>query len=190
MATGGCKDSVRVENAVRSRCYGRRNPPSWRYQWARSSGVGLACDGRRVYRAARRPERHRYAASPRSRTTASAPAVERKRRDEREDRGQRRHRPEGEERLSQEGGLRRRSASRQVPRALQAQRAPQVPRPAGVIGRSRFVSRTSRSRRCPPADGAYNTDDVTQDCAAGDKAISAGTGWSPDTDDRELSSSR
>jgi hypothetical protein len=59
--------------------------------------------------------------------------------------------------------------------------------PAGVIGTVRLRQQSiSIASSAPAADGAYNTDDVTQNCATGEKAISAGTGWSPDTDDREL----
>ena len=63
--------------------------------------------------------------------------------------------------------------------------------PAGPAGRHRarfsFDSSPSRSPRSHPSqDGMYNTDDVTQNCNAGQKAILGGTGWNPDTDDREL----
>ncbi len=37
-----------------------------------------------------------------------------------------------------------------------------------------------------PAGGAYDTETVTVNCNAGEKAISAGTGWSDDAADREL----
>jgi len=57
----------------------------------------------------------------------------------------------------------------------------------GVIGavqvRQQDISIASLA---PSQDGSYNTDDVTQSCASDEKAISAGTGWNPDTDDREL----
>ena len=35
-------------------------------------------------------------------------------------------------------------------------------------------------------NGAYDTESVTVNCNAGEKAISAGTGWSDDAADREL----
>jgi hypothetical protein len=35
-------------------------------------------------------------------------------------------------------------------------------------------------------NGAYDTETVTVNCNAGEKAISAGTGWSDDAADREL----
>ncbi len=35
-------------------------------------------------------------------------------------------------------------------------------------------------------NGAYDTETVTVNCNAGEKAISAGTGWSDDASDREL----
>jgi hypothetical protein len=61
------------------------------------------------------------------------------------------------------------------------------PGPAGVIGQVRVRQQSiSIASLAPAQDGSYNTDDVTQNCASGEKAISAGTGWSPDTDDREL----
>jgi hypothetical protein len=57
----------------------------------------------------------------------------------------------------------------------------------GVIGavqvRQQEISIASLA---PAQDGIYNTDDVSQNCASDEKAISAGTGWNPDTDDREL----
>ncbi len=62
-----------------------------------------------------------------------------------------------------------------------------APAPQGVIGALQLRQQSiSIASLAPSQNGMYNTDDVTQNCNAGQKAILGGTGWNPDTDDREL----
>jgi hypothetical protein len=59
--------------------------------------------------------------------------------------------------------------------------------PQGVIGALQLRQQSiAIASLAPSQDGMYNTDDVTQNCNAGQKALLGGTGWNPDTDDREL----
>jgi hypothetical protein len=58
--------------------------------------------------------------------------------------------------------------------------------PAGTIGPITVRQGTVVVPGGAAEDGAYDTETVTVNCNAGEKAISAGTGWSDDAADREL----
>lgn len=58
--------------------------------------------------------------------------------------------------------------------------------PAGTIGPITVRQASATVPGGTAQNGAYDTETVTVSCAANEKAISAGTGWSDDADDREL----
>jgi hypothetical protein len=58
--------------------------------------------------------------------------------------------------------------------------------PAGTIGPITVRQNAVPIPTGPAEDGKYNTETVSVNCNAGEKAISAGTGWSDDANDREL----
>ncbi len=58
--------------------------------------------------------------------------------------------------------------------------------PAGAIGPITVRQASATVPGGVAQNGAYDTETVTVNCAANEKAISAGTGWSDDAADREL----
>jgi hypothetical protein len=58
--------------------------------------------------------------------------------------------------------------------------------PAGVIGAITVRTGTVTVDDSTPTNGLYVTRAVEKRCESGERAISAGTGWSDDVDDREL----
>jgi hypothetical protein len=58
--------------------------------------------------------------------------------------------------------------------------------PAGVIGAIAVRQGSAVVPGGTPQNGAYDTETVSVNCNANEKAISAGTGWSDDAADREL----
>lgn len=58
--------------------------------------------------------------------------------------------------------------------------------PAGTIGPITVRQASAAVPGGTAHNGLYDTETVTVNCAANEKAISAGTGWSDDADDREL----
>ena len=72
---------------------------------------------------------------------------------------------------------------------LAARRAGRSRGPAGPAGTVGPITVRSAGVAVPggaPQNGAYDTETVTVNCNANEKAISAGTGWSDDAADREL----
>ena len=108
-------------------------------------------------------------------------------RDRRQDRAERGHRSQGAEPLAHRGGLRRRRRCRRAPPGRPA--PPGLPGPAGPAGTIGPITVRQAGVVVPGGvaqNGAYDTETVTVNCNAGEKAISAGTGWSDDAADREL----
>ena len=76
-----------------------------------------------------------------------------------------------------------------LPKARQARRPRRARWPAGPAGTIGPITVRQAGVVVPGGvaqNGAYDTETVTVNCNAGEKAISAGTGWSDDAADREL----